>query len=302
MRFFLRIPTSTDEAQIATSGTYDVKIDQDTAIASLTIGSGADSIGLIVAAGVTFTVTSNLEALCPTITILGTLNASKLFWSGKYLDGSLNSNFVANSAKGQVIVNKLALVKRGIYDQKHIRNVIWTNRQNFTVDPSMDSSGRYIFCLACRIVNEASSTMTFNQAQLGLNGNQPAADVNGFSAGIVNRGLLVFELLSYMYVYWDVGNYGGQIKIVAKSFQSSYSIYCYGQWANDGSIQLYGISPIFHYSNSAERLNNGTWEVYSYPYRPSASSSPRGQSTLGTWKEYIADLYQNVSLGYWNSD
>ncbi|XP_065828888.1 uncharacterized protein [Oscarella lobularis] len=296
-----KIPTSTDDAQIATSGTYDVTIDQDTTIASLTIGSGADSIRLIVAAGVTFTVTSNLEALCPTVTILGTLNASKLFWSGQYLDGSLSSNFVVNSAKGRVIVNELSLVKRGIYDQKYIRNVIWTNRQNFTVDPSMDSSSRYIFCLACRIVNEASSTMTLNRARLQLNGNQPAADVNGFSAGIVNRGLLVFELLSNVYVYWDVGNYGGQIKIVGKSFRSSYSFYCYGRWANDGSIQLYGVSPSFYYSNSVERSDNGTWEVYSYPYRPSTLSSPRGQSTLGTWKEYIADVYQNVSLGYWDT-
>ena len=191
--------------RISSSRSFDVIVDQNTTIKSLKILS--DSIRLVVDTSVTLTVTSKFSSVGSTLSVRGTLNASVFVWSGEVIDGSQTSS----SVRGRIVVNDLALVKRGFYNEKRLRNVIWTSRQRFTFAPSMNRS--VVFCRACHVVNEASSTMTLRGTKLESDGDEVKADLDGFSTGIVNRGFVVVELISDYSVRWNVANCGGRIQI-----------------------------------------------------------------------------------------
>ena len=241
--------------------------------------------------------TSYLEALCQIVSIQGSLNASTFVWSGQYIGGSS----ISSKPSGQLLVTRLAIIKRGSYNTKYIRGVVWTNLRNFTVDSSMDSSSRYvIYCRACLIINEATSTMTSNRVKLSLDGG--AGDSNVFSVGIVNRGLLIFELVGATSVYLDVKNdVGGRINVIGKLYKTIFDLTLNCQWINDGIIQFYGVSVNFYLSSAGSSPSqNGTWEVYSYPYRSPSLPTPLGHDSLGTWKTYLDDAYVNVSKPYWD--
>eukprot|EP00118_Oscarella_pearsei_P020438 m.221259 g.221259 ORF g.221259 m.221259 type:complete len:207 (+) comp39958_c0_seq2:120-740(+) len=194
-----RGPGLYDQALIAASGTYDVLVDRDTSIASLTIGSGKARIRLVVSSGTTLTVTSTLEAICPTVLILGSLNVS-ILWSGHYLDGSQTFGYAADSTTGRLTVNKVVLVKLGLYGKKYIRNIVWTSRANFTIGSLEDSYNVHFHCRACRIVNSTSGSMLFNHVKLRQDG-QPAPKANGFITGRVNHRIFMLETTSCLSIY-----------------------------------------------------------------------------------------------------
>ncbi|XP_065842499.1 uncharacterized protein [Oscarella lobularis] len=136
-----------------------------------------------------------------------------------------------------------------------------------------------VFCRACLVVNEASSTMMLRGAQLESDGDK---DSDGFSSGIVNRGLVVVELISNYSVRWNVANIGGRIQIFGvQRSQHRLTMTLHSRWVNDGSIRLYAVSLRFSHSNVATRSENGTWEVHSYP----ATSD---EYALGSWKNLLA--------------
>ena len=174
-------------------------VDRNTTIKSLKILSAFTR--LVLDASVTLTVTSQFNSVGSTLRVRGALNASVFVWSGEIIDGGSQTS---SSVRGRIVVNDLSLVKRGFYVEKRLRNVIWTNRRRFTFAPSMNQS--VVFCRACLVVNEASSTMMLRGAQLESDGNE---DSDGFSSGIVNRGLVVVELSSNYSVRWNVANFGG---------------------------------------------------------------------------------------------
>ena len=142
--------------------------------------------------------------------------------------------------------------------------------------------------------------MTSNRVKLSLDGG--AGDSNGFSVGIVNRGLLIFELVGATSVYLEVENdVGERINVIGKLYKTIFDLTLNCHWINDGVIQFYGVSVNFYLSSAgASPSQNGTWEVYSYPYRSPSLPTPLGHDSLGTWKTYLDDAYVNVSKPHWD--
>lgn len=237
---------------------------------------------------------------CPRVTILGQMNVFTVQWSGQYLDGSLSIG--SSLTKGQLVVAVLFLMNRGLYSQKYLRDIIVSNQQNFTIGSSLGSDSNYFHCQYCRIINEQNATFFTNGIRLSLAGRPALSDNDGFGSGIINKGLLVIRhssSSSYVYWYWDLRN-TGNIKLIARYRSSSY-FYFYGRMINNGLFQSYG-ARIYFQNGAWFQPCTGSYEIYSYPFRYGNAPSPVGQSNQWQWKQYLNDVYQNVSHNLWDPE
>ena len=281
------------------SGSYTVLVDKDVVINSLVIGYGTSSIQLTIDSGVTFNVTGSMVIMCPTVTVLGHLVVDNLQWSGKYLDGSTSVG--SSLTNGQVTVSSLFLVERGLYDQKYLRDVTVTNKNNLTIDTSMDSSSRYLYCQYCRVINEKNATILSNGVRMNLNGRPSQSDDDGFGAGIINQGHLIItssRSSSSRYWYWDIRN-SGTVKVLSGYYGTSSYVYFYNRIINNGLFQVY-MSYVYFQSNSWLQPSNGSWEIYGFPFRYQNAPRPQGEGYQWQWKEYLHDVYQNKSADLWD--
>jgi hypothetical protein len=214
------------------------------------------------------------------------MNVGSMIWSGKYLSGA-----------GELVVSRLFLINRGYYSTKFLSDITIYNLLNFTIDSSLSSSTSGLKCSYCQVVNEPNSTFLSNEITLRMGGTSSSSTI-GYGSGLVNKGIVVIRYRRTTRFYWNVRNLG-TIKVVADYRYSSSRFHFFGRMVNDGYFQVYGGKIYFR---SAARFYpcNGSYEIYGYPFRTARSPSPMSQSRQWQWKEYLADIYHNMSAGIWD--
>ena len=285
-------------------GSYTVIADKDVAINTLIIGSGSSNIRLTIGTGISYNVSGLAIILCPSVTILGNLIVDTLQWSGKYLDGS--TNIGSSLTNGQLTISSLLVVERGLYRQKYLRDVTVKNKNNLTIDTSMNSNDCYLYCQYCTVINEKNATFLSNKVRMNLNGRPSQSDGDGFGAGIINQGHLIItssrssssRSSSYRYWYWDIRN-SGTVKVLSGYYGTSSYVYFYNRIINNGLFQVY-MSYVYFQSNSWLQPSNGSWEIYGFPFRYQNAPRPQGEGYQWQWKEYLRDVYQNKSADLWD--
>ena len=295
--FPAKVPGPTDVVHITLEGTYLVIVPghSNVSVLSLTLGFASSFPELVVGHYGQLTVLDRLDMYARVTTINGIVTTQYLTWTGERIRGS--------TFAGEIIVQGSFAMIKGAYNSKYLSNVNITVWKSLSIDSSLNSENNYWYCDNCFVINEATSTMLANKMRWSISGYGPAQS-DGFRVGLVNYGLLVYEVdyCCGIYIYWDIRNYG-EIKIITKQYQSTYSIYMYGTWINYNLTQIYSTNFYFYNSRPLPEASNGTWIVYGQPVRYQSAPAPVGQNRPGTWKEYLADLYQNASdptTALWN--
>ena len=273
------------------SGSYIVMVDQNMTVQSLVIGSGRSNIQLLISSRVYFSITGQMKCLCPRVTILGHMNVGSLAWSGQYLYGSFSAG------SGELVVPRLFLIEKGSYDQKYLYDIIIYNQMNFTIDSSLSSSSYDLRCQYCQIVNEQNATFLSNGISMSLT-RRSSSSTTGFGSGLVNKGIVVIRYSQSTSWHWDIHNLG-IVKVIVK-YRSSSVFRFYGWMINDGLFQVYG-ARVYVYNSARLYPCNGSYELYGYPFRDYRAPSPVGLSNEWQWKEYLRDIYQNISAGIWDT-
>ena len=284
-----QVPSSTDVVHIALEGTYLVIIPghSNVTILSLTLGSANSFPELVIGSFGKLTVTDRLDLFAKVVTINGVILAQHVSWSGEKIRGS--------TFPGQIVTKGSFAILKGRYNSKYLSQVNITVWNGFTIDSSLNSDKNYLYCYHCFVINEQTSTMLANVMWWFMQG-YASAHLDGFRVGLINYGLLVYELDSCCssYVSWDIRNYG-EIKIVNKRYRSFQTFYVWGTLINYNFVRVYATNIYFQNNIFLSRNSNGTWIVYGQPMRHQHAPFPVGVYEPGSWKEFLDDLYQNVS-------
>ncbi|XP_065179568.1 uncharacterized protein LOC135810029 [Sycon ciliatum] len=292
-----RLPRPDDVVLITVPGSYVVTIPAayNVNVTSLLVGDSSSSVSLLVSHFTTLTVTDRLEMRGDSVTIYGSIDAGSVVWSGKTIQGS-----TALSNSGQLIVRKTMLVTGSLVTTKYLTTVTIMNYGTFTQDSAM-YNGR-LYCSSCVVRNMAGATAFLTTRYFYLTG-ASTADATGFRAGFENYGTLVMRPPnSYVYIYWDVKNYG-RVVTMPWYYLTQPRIYAYSVWVNYGTVDIY-LTNFYIYSGfksprSTVTQNgvlyntaNSFWNMYSRPVVYNTGSI-RGNRMLTMWREWLEDVYQS---------
>ena len=286
-----KIPAITDAVYIILEGTYQVIIpgNSNVTVSSLTLGSSSSFPQLIVDHYSQMKVLDLLDIYARVVTINGVVTAQHLTWSGETICGSRHSD------EDEIIVLGDFTMIEGAYSSKFLSNISLTVWNSLSIDSSLNNENNHWYCDNCFVINMAASTVLANKMRWSVSCYSVARS-DGFRVGLINYGLVVFELdhCCSSYMYWDIRNYG-EIKIVTKQYQNAYTMRIHGTWINYNLTQIYSTHLYMDNSARLPKTSNGTWIVYGQPVRYQNAPAPVGQNSPGSWKQYLADLYQNVS-------
>ena len=283
-----RVPGLHDIVHITAGGNYVVVIPEGSKvyITSLTLGFRSSNPQLFIGRSSQLSISDRLDIYSDNITIDGKVTAEHVAWRGERILGG--------GFPGEIVATNMDVIK-GLYGAKYLSNVTITTLKSFSIDSSLNRQGYSLYCVDCVIINSNTSIALANTATWRMQ-RVPTSNRNVFQTGLVNYGLVVFELnwCCSTNIYWDVYNYG-EIKVVTKNYGSSYSINVYGIWLNYNVTNVYATNLYLRNARSTLRTLGGVWNVYGYPVRYRYASDPVGDSSVGTWKEYLSDVYQNAS-------
>ena len=284
-----KVPGPTDIVHVTLEGIFLIIIPghSNVSVLSLTLGSALSFPELVVGHYGQLTVLDRLDVYARVTTINGLVTARHVTWAGERIRGS--------TFAGGIIVQGNFAVTRGLYKSKYLTNVNVTVWKSLSIDPSLNDYSYRWYCDRCFVINRVTSTILANMIYWSVHGYGPTQS-DGFRVGLINYGLVVIELddCCSAYMSWDIRNYG-EIKIVTKQYGRTYTMRMYGTWINYNLTQIYSTNFYFENDYPLPEASNGTWIVYGVPVRYRYAPDPVGQKVPGSWKEYLADVYQNSS-------
>ena len=283
-----RVPGLHDIVHITVDGDYVVVIPDGikVSITSLTLGFQSSNPQLFIGRFSQLFISDRLDIYSDNITIDGKVTAEHVAWRGEMIRGG--------GFPGEIIATNMDVIK-GVYGAKYLSNVTITTLKSLTIDSSLNNQNYDLYCVDCMIINSNSSIALANAATWRMQ-SLTTSNWNVFQTGLVNYGLVVFELDRCCSInnYWDVYNYG-ELKVVTKNYGHIYSMNVYGVWLNYNVTNVYATNLYLRTVRSPLITIGGVWNVYGYPVRYEYAPDPVGDMSAGTWREYLSDVYQNAS-------